>query len=138
MKFIIFMLSSCASLKIYQSIYKGQPGESGLKCYKPNYLNFLTNSLSFCMRFNYKKLDTILFHFNSPDSDIDTILHFKYPYSFFGWGFDSNPRSFKSWLLKDPKTNNFDIWCAYKWHHVCFAYDSNTNHIVLIKVYSKN
>ena len=36
--------------------------------------------------------------------------------------------------MKDPKTNQFNIWYADHWHHLCIGYVKNTSSITIVKV----
>ena len=36
--------------------------------------------------------------------------------------------------MKDPKTNQFNIWYADHWHHLCIRYAKATSSIAIVKV----
>ena len=138
MKLVILLINSCFSLKAYYSTPKQEgtfENESGLKYSKPQNQSLgplTTNSLTFCIRFYYKTLDAIdIFQF-MPLSN----FHIVYPKSFFTLALtnDEGLSVSSSWILKNPVTNEFDIWLAFKWHHFCFAYQSNTSYISVVKV----
>ena len=138
MKLVILLINSCLSLKAYYSTPKKEgtlDDESGLKYSKQQNQNIdplTTNSLSFCIRFNYKTLDALdIFRFMPVTS-----FHIVYPKSFFALELTNNDgvSVSSSWILKNPVTNEFDIWVAFKWHHFCFAYETNTSHISVVKV----
>ena len=144
MKLVILLINSCLSLKIYHSIPKNEETtgeESGFRYSKQQNLNIgqiTKNNLTFCIRFNYKTLeDILLFKFKPKISESKfTYLHIVYPKSFFGLGLtnDDGQSVSSSWILKNPDTNDFNIWFAFKWHHVCFAYESTKSHISVVKV----
>ena len=138
MKLVILLISSCLSLKAYYSTSKKDGtlnNESGLKYSKQQNQNIgplTTNSLTFCIRFNYKTLDAIdVFQFMPLTS-----FHIIYPRSFFHLALTNNDGHsvYSSWILKNPVTNEFDIWVPFKWHHFCFAYETNTGYISVVKV----
>ena len=52
--------------------------------------------------------------------------HMDYKDSFFGFA-NSN------WVVKDLQSNNFLIWTANRWHHVCFSFNRQTNRLLLVK-----
>ena len=39
-----------------------------------------------------------------------------------------------NWIMKDPKTNQFNIWYADHWHHLCICYTKATSSISIVKV----
>ena len=147
MKLVILLINSCFSLKVYHSIpkNKGTTGEeSGFRYSEQQNLNIgqiTKNDLTFCIRFNYKTLDDILlFKFKPKISGSKfTYLHIVYPKSFFGLGLtnDDGKSVSSSWILKNPITNDFNIWFAFKWHHFCFAYESTKSRISVVKVIIK-
>ena len=44
------------------------------------------------------------------------------------------PGYFSNWIMKDPKTNQFNIWYADHWHHLCIRYAKATSSIAIVKV----
>ena len=132
MKFVVIMINSCLSLKIYHSI-ASESEISGIKFINPNQNVTFTNSLTVCGRFNYKKLgaESVIF-----DSIIWLQMRYHLSFLFFGdWREKNNP-IFASYILQNPNTQDFRIWYPNKWHHLCLAYDSQTNHITLVMVNS--
>ena len=140
MKLILIYISCALSLKVYHSTLSTNENKptSGLKYLQGHKKNIsFTNNLSFCARFNYKRLNVMLFMAYSKNKFETPFIHFRitYPQAFFAIGNRLEENSFGSWTLNDPKTNEFVIWYAYQWHHVCFAYKSVSSHIALVKVY---
>ena len=139
MKLILIFISCALSLKVYHSTLSTDDNKktSGLKYLLGHHKNIsFTNNLSFCARFNYIRLNVVLFRTYSKNTSENSFigLRITYPQSFFAIGDRLKEKSFGSWTLKDPKTNEFIIWYSHQWHHVCFAYKSVTSHITLIKV----
>ena len=138
MKLVIIFIGTCLSLKIYHSNLSidSESGLSGL-----NYINtkenaILTNSLTVCGRFNYKRLGKKSIMFDIDKNLATSFLFYRmdYPNTFLNFGnFDKNHTAMSSYILNDPKTEEFSIWYTNKWHHVCFGYNSKTNHVVFIK-----
>ena len=58
----------------------------------------------------------------------------NYPHSFFGFGYPRAHGSYKSWLLKDPATGDFEVWASNRWSHACFAYERETARVAVVKV----
>ena len=136
-KFVLLLAASCASLKVYRSTLPlgSKSGISGLKFVNQNENIYFTNSMTFCGRFNYKNLGSQSIMF-SIDEEIRPFLWIKmeYPLAFMSFGnYDNDRINFANWILQNPKTEEFSIWYTNKWHHVCFGYNSKTNHVVFIK-----
>ena len=140
MKLILIFISCALSLKVYHTTSSNDDNyqTSGLK-YLKEYQKSLsfTNNLSFCARFNYKRLNVMLLGAYTKNMIKNSFIYLKisYPHTFFTIGNRTEQNSFGSWILNDPKTNEIVIWYAYQWHHVCFSYKSVTSHIALIKVF---
>ena len=140
--YIIILITSSCALKIYHSTLpiSRNSGLSGLK-YKnepKKDINF-NDGLTACARFNYKKLGrkAWLFDFGTNGGDDREFLWFRiaYPATWFGLGNKKGGKGYvSSWVLQDPKTENYNIWYANKWHHVCIAFDAKRSHIAVIKV----
>ncbi|CAM6054349.1 unnamed protein product [Sphagnum tenellum] len=56
-----------------------------------------------------------------------------YPFSFFGFGYPQKHGSYKSWLLKDPDTGDFEVWASNRWSHICLAYNKATGLVRVVK-----
>ena len=139
MKLILIFISCALSLKVYHSTLSTNNNKqtSGLKYLLAHHKNIsFSNNLSFCARFNYKRLNVMLLRTYSKNKIETPFIHLRitYPQAFFAIGDRLKKNSFGSWTLNDPKTNEFVIWYAYQWHHVCFAYKSVSSHIALVKV----
>ena len=146
MKFSISLLlvTSSWALKIYHSTLSvsSNSGLSGLKYINAQNVDIDFNEgITICARFNYKKLGEKAWLF-----DLDRkgkgkpFLWFRimYPNTWFGFGrYDKGRGYYSSWVLKDPKTQNYNIWFANRWHHVCIAFDAKRSHIAVIKVSQK-
>ena len=142
MKICIMLLvtSSCA-LKIYHSTLpiSSNSGVSGLKYKNEQNKDFdFDEGLTVCARFNYKKLGgkAWLFDFDKQEGIGKSFLWFRimYPATWFGFGNYGGGKRYSSWALKDPRNNNYNIWYANRWHHVCIAFDKRRSHIAVIKV----
>ena len=138
MKFVIFLIGTCLSLKIYRSSLPiGKSGLSGLKYVHSGQNLISTNSLTVCGRFNYKRLggESVIFDLDKNLAVSFLWLTMGYPYTWVNFGnFETDHIASTSYILKDPKTDEFSIWYTNKWHHICFAYDAKTSHIAFVKV----
>ena len=139
---IMIFITTSSALKIYRSSLpiSNTSGLSGLK-YKnePNKNIDFKDGFTACARFNYKKLGgkAWLFDFGTNGGDDREFLWFRiaYPATWFGLGNKKGGKGYvSSWVLQDPKTENYNIWYANKWHHVCIAFDAKRSHIAVIKV----
>ena len=121
---------SC-SLKVYHSLLpiESTKGIAGLHFLKQNNTNgSFANGLTFCLRFNYKKLgsQSLIWEFGTPE---DCLMSLRAVFSATFFYFD------RRWLLlKDPIKDTFEIWYANKWQHLCMAYDLANNSLSIIKV----
>ena len=55
-----------------------------------------------------------------------------YPVTFFGFGYPRKSGSYASFLLKDPDTDEVEIWATFRWHHFCLAYDKKLSTLRVI------
>ena len=138
MKLVLTLIGTCLSLKIYKSNVPidGNSGLSGLKYLHSKENVVFTNSLTVCGRFNFKRLGgkSIMFDIDKNLATSFLFLPMNYPNTFVNFGnFDKDHIAMSSYILNDPKTEEFSIWYTNKWHHVCFGYNSKTNHVVFIK-----
>ncbi len=70
----------------------------------------------------------------SPDSLVNLLyLRAAYPKNFFGFGYPKVRGSFKSYLLQDPETDEWEIWATSRWIHVCIAYRKRDGFLKVIK-----
>ena len=138
MKLVLIFIGTCLSLKIYKSNVpiESKSGLSGLKYIHSKENVIFTNSLTVCGRFNYKRIGEKAVMFDIDKNLATSFLFFgmDYPNTFLNFGnFDKNHTAMSSYILNDPKTEEFIIWHTNKWHHLCFGYNSITNHIVIVK-----
>ena len=63
------------------------------------------------------------------------LLYFgaDYPYTFFGFGFPRAWGSYKSMLLRDPDSGDFELWAANRWSHVCLAFRKADGFLSVVK-----
>ncbi|CAM6054348.1 unnamed protein product [Sphagnum tenellum] len=85
--------------------------------------------ITMCLRFNFKLLGSSLIRVD----DYLLWLGAGYPYSFFGFGYPIRHGSYKSWLLKDPDTGDFEVWASNRWSHMCLAYNKATGLVRIVK-----
>ena len=129
--FLTVRYSFC--LKVYHSTLpiESTEGIAGLHYIKPNNANAsLANSLTFCLRINYKRMlygdmDTMIWHIGPLESVLMKITA-NYPNHQKWWIFDG-----KGWPM-----NNF--LNANQWQHLCIAYDKGNNTFTIIKVLLNN
>ena len=138
MKLVFVLINTCLSLKIYRSnLSIGKSGLSGLKYVHSGQNLISTNSFTVCGRFNYKRLggESVIFDLDKNLAASFLWLTMGYPYTWVNFGnFETDHIASTSYILKDPKTDEFSIWYTNKWHHICFAYDAKTSHIAFVKV----
>ncbi len=41
-----------------------------------------------------------------------------------------------SYLLKDPGSDNFEVWATNRWSHVCLSYQKMSGYMRVVKVYT--
>ncbi len=72
------------------------------------------------------------FHMDS----VFSLFYFQvsYPKNFFGFGHPVAEGSFKSFLLQDADTDEWEIWATNQWTHLCFAYRKRDGYLKVIKV----
>ena len=139
---LIFSNVQCISaLKVYSSVFKPvvqSSGLSGIKYKNPNQnetLKINGNSLTICGRFNFLRLGTnsYLLYIWQPNNIHFLKLRITYPYTFLHLGNVGEYHAYSSWILQDI-TNDYVIFRASTWHHICLAYDSKRSHIAFVKV----
>lgn len=106
-------------------------GTSGLYLQKaPKFSEPFSNSLTFCMRFKFSRLDSRILELSALDES-DSV-------DFLWLGIWAAKFSFvalkSSWLLKDSISGEFDIWGGDIWQSFCISYDSQTMEVSFIKV----
>ena len=141
---VLFLINSTLSVKVYRSIDVVNDNfvktrQHGLHYLKQNQTATFTNSITFCLRFNYQQFgkgaETRIWEIKEPGSWVHFMfISAQYPatWFFFGNNFGQNAES--NWVLKDPLTNDFNIWRMNTWHSVCIAYNKENSHIAFIKV----
>ena len=126
---IILTVRYSFSLKVYRSLLpiESTEGIAGLHYLNEN-SNLVASSLTFCLRFNYKKLGPTIWHMRKPEEKNSLMyLGAWYPNTWFNFGR-------KWWILKDPIRDSFLVWYANKWHHLCVAYDRVNDTLTMVKV----
>ena len=128
--YILILLPCVYSLKVYQSLLppESQFGLAGLKLKTTDYNGVaLSNSLTICARFNFGRLqNSILFDIANKKNEHYTNLQIKYPNTWLRFGDSRNgPKSFASWVMQDPVTEEYTIFFANKWHHLCLSYETD-------------
>lgn len=136
----IKVLRSTLSLKDYGDAV------SGAKLVPPQDKanNVTAESLTLCIRFNFKLLGTYegrsrlitIEDWRQDEQDSNFQLMWfgaMFPFSFFGFGYPREHGSYKSWVLYDPLSNDFEIWASNRWTHVCFSYDKRTSFVRVVK-----
>ena len=135
---VYFCLSKTKSLSVYQSTLpiESSTGVAGLKYINPHQNVSFSNGITICARFNYLKLGHEAKLFEIGPTTVYFWFKVDYPATWFGFGSARTSKSYNSWILKDPSTEEYNIWYTNKWHHICVAYDQNSNSILFIKVYN--
>ncbi len=96
------------------------------------------DGLTICGRFDFKSLNQARSQFISIWSPSWSVLKIEigYQLSFFGFGNNDTHGSMPSYMLQDVEQddNDYMIWSANKWHHMCIAYEKTQSYIRCIKV----
>ena len=144
---IVLKLRVCFStqIKVYKSTVSSddEPVLSGLVLKNDSIKNIALTDLrgvSFCARFNYMRLmgpETPLLWIKSNKSPTDwqlTYFLIGYDSSFMAFGNQDDNGDIPSWIIKEENSQEYTVWAANKWHHVCYSYSASTSRIQLIKV----
>ena len=142
---VLFLINtSTLSLKVYRSIEVVNDNsiktrQHGLYYLKQNQTATFTNSVTFCSRFNYQRFakgaEARIWEIKEPGSWVHFMfISAQYPATWFFFGNNHIPNADSNWVLKDPITNDFNIWRMNTWHSVCMAYNKENSHIAMIKV----
>ena len=124
----ISLLIKCQAIIVYKSLESIESDEpfSGLRLIPTSVSkssNF-THGLSFCARFNYRRLGWNSYTFF-------TLVPYK-----FIWLPMGNTETFfffgkMNWILKD--SDSFRIWSTNKWHHICVSFDRISFNLKVVK-----
>ena len=136
---ILNLKNSSSALKVYHSLLPvdSDSGLAGLHYLKQNQSVSFTNSLTYCLRFKYQKLgdQSFIWFIGEPGSWVNSmILRAQYPATWFLFGPTYQHFGHSNWIVKDPITNEFDIWRTNNWHHLCISYDKVNNLLSMTKV----
>lgn len=86
-----------------------------------------TKGVSFCGRFNYRKLGWYSKMIDAMSYPFFVTMYMGEPNTFINFG--------NLWLIvKDIEKNTFHIWSTNKWHHICLSFDRSKFHLKLYKV----
>ncbi len=58
----------------------------------------------------------------------------SYPFSIIGFGHPEAAGSYKTFLLKDPKTGSTNIFATYRWIHYCVSFEKRSTHLLIVMV----
>ena len=139
---VLFLINSITALKAYRSIEVVndtlvKTRQHGLHYLKQNQTATFTNSVTFCLRFNYKRFgiwnEAVIWKIKEPGL---LILSARYPATWLHFGNNHRPNAHSNWVLQDPNTNDFNMWRMNTWHSLCIAYNKKTSHIAVVKVSS--
>ena len=141
---LLLINASTLSLKVYRSIEVIDDNfiktrQHGLHYLKENQTATFTNSVTFCLRFKYQQFakgaEARIWEIKEPGSWVHFMfISAQYPATWFFFGNNHRPNADSNWVLKDPITNDFNIWRMNTWHSVCMAYNKEKSHIAMIKV----
>ncbi len=75
----------------------------------------------------------------SPDISEDALFSLlwfpvDHPQTWFGFGYPRAHGSFKSYLMTDPETDDWEIWTTNQWMHLCLSYRKEDGWLKVIKV----
>ena len=131
--FLFSQLQTCSSLKVLKTVLHNELNfpQTGLHYIKDYENPELSGSLTICSRFNFKKFSWFarLWDIKTPNN-LATFLWLSpnYPLTFFIFGDNFH------YVVKDPKTEEFNVWYVQRWHHICFAFDQRSTQFAFIKV----
>ncbi len=57
----------------------------------------------------------------------------NFPFSFFGFGNPKSAGSYKTFVLRDVETGEFEVWATNRWSHVCLSYRRRDGHLRVVK-----
>ena len=126
------------NLNVYQStlnLLESQKSLSGLYFQNTDTTTLQFNSLSVCIRFNFKKLgkgnDARIFAFDWPESPKDFVyMYARYPATWMTFGL--YPTAYGAYIIGEG--DNYNIWATQRWHHICLSFDKKSSKISLVKV----
>ena len=143
---VLYLINSITALKAYRSIRVVndtlvKTRQHGLHYLKQNQTATFTNSVTFCLRFNYQRFGdwhkARIWTIKEPGSWVYfLVLNAQYPATWLLFGNNHRSNAHSNWVLKDPITNDFNMWRMNTWHSLCIAYNKKTSHIAVVKVSS--
>ena len=140
--FTILLVTAVQGIKVYRSTLDFLEEKlSGLHFLNSQNHSDFAQSFGLCLRFNFKRLG------KSSDITKPRIIYIPSPYSkrnfltltaeyegaWFHFGNYERPNAYSNWVLFEPP-DNFKIWSANKWHHLCIAFEKSTSFVKLVKV----
>ena len=140
---IVFLFSTTYSLLVYQSnVPISEVTLSGLHLVNEISPEF-SGDLGACVRINYKRLApttsqaifTRIFSLGYPDlGDVPFIwIGANYPGSWLGIGTKSHNTYSSNWVIRELP-NNYIIWSASTWHHICLSFSKLRTFVTFVKV----
>ena len=123
--FLFSQLQTFFPLKVFKTVLHNEFNflQTGLHYIKDYENPELSGSLTICSRFNFKKFSWFarLWDIKTPNN-LATFLWLSpnYPLTFFIFGDNFH------YVVKDPKTEEFNVWYVQRWHHICFAFDQRS------------
>ena len=131
--FIMIILTArySFSLKVYRSLLpiESTDGIAGLHYLKQNNTNAsVVNSMTYCLRFKYKRMlrETIIWNIPGPPGH-RPLLYVKADYP-----------NYQRWQTFIEETWEMQLFYANQWQHLCIAYDKVNNSLTLTKVNKNN
>ena len=138
--FCLNFLRLISALNVYQSsltLTEAQNQLSGLYFLNTAQPSKYSNSLSTCIRFNYKRLgsgnEARVFAFDWPGSARNLLYFYaRYPHTWMSLGLYENSTAFGGYIIGE--SDKYIVWAPQRWHHICLSYDKQTAKISLVKV----
>ena len=86
-----------------------------------------STGISFCGRFNYRKLgwQSFMVASSNPHLLVRLSMGGQSTFLFFGN---------MNWIVKDLEKDKFLIWSTTRWHHICLSFDRINSHLQFFKV----
>lgn len=138
--FFLYLLTTICGLNVYQStvsLIESNSLVSGLHFQTTAMTTIHSNSLTVCIRFNYKRLglgnEARIFAFDWPGSSKDFLyMYARYPHTWMSLGHYENPTAFGGYIISE--NYNYNVWATNRWHHLCLSFEEKATKITLVKV----
>ena len=137
---LLYLLPTICGLNVYQStvsLIESKSLVSGLHFQTTAMTTIHSNSLTVCIRFNFKRLglgnEARIFAFDWPGSSKDFLyMYARYPQTWMSLGHYEDPTAFGGYIISE--NYNYNVWATNRWHHLCLSFEEKATKIILVKV----